>query len=138
MAQAKDIREDILWVIQEQINEKSGGGTDLRVIRWIIDGKPIKPALEKRDWFLSPEGDRKLGKAKGMGAGDLYLIIKNIKAIAKLLEIKPQHLDEALQIAMFQDEKPSSEAKTQAPPSSMSSNPNPGTAAVGATPDINF
>jgi len=82
MAQQKDIREKVLWVIQSTENQKGGGGTDLRVLQWLIDGKPSKPALEKRDWYLTEGGDRKLGKAKGMTAGDLYLIIKNIKAIA--------------------------------------------------------
>ncbi len=117
MAQQKDIREKVLWVIQSNENQKGGGGTDLRVIQWVIDGKPSKPMLEKRDWYLTEEGDRKAGKAKGMAAGDLYLIIKNIKAIAKLLEVKPQHLDEALQLAMFQDdvEKGKAKADTKVP-----------------------
>ncbi len=134
MAQAKDIREKVLWVIQSQENQKGGGGTDLRVIQWIIEGKPTKPALEKRDWFLSDDGDRKLGKAKGMTAGDLYLIIKNLKAIARLLEIKPEHLDEALQLAMYQDEPP---AKSSTKPAGPSIPPEP-VAAGSKAPDVKF
>jgi hypothetical protein len=118
MAQTKDIKEKILWVIQSTENQKGGGGTDLRVIQWIIDGKPSKPALEKRDWYQDEQGDRKLGKAKGMTAGDFYLIIKNLRAIAKLLEVKQNHLDEALQLMDFQ-EPPASAPK----PSSASSTP---------------
>ncbi len=128
MAQAKDIREDVLWVIQEQQNEKSGGGTDLRIIRWIVDGKPGKPMLEKRDWYLSEDGDRKAGKAKGMTAGDFYLIVKNLRVIAAQLLVKPEHLDEALQLAIFQEDAAKGKAKAdekmpdafrQAPPAAM-------------------
>jgi hypothetical protein len=101
MAQAKDIKEKVLWVIQSSENQKGGGGTDLRIIQWIVDGKPGRPMLEKRDWFLDYQGDRKAGKAKGMTAGDLYQVIKNLRAIAKLLEVKQNHLDEALQMMDF-------------------------------------
>lgn len=149
MAEKKDIQEKVLWVIQSSENQK-GGGTDLRVIQWVIDGKPGRPMLEKRDWYNTAEGDRKAGKAKGMGAGDLYLIIKNIKQIARLLEVKPAHLDEAWQLAMMQDDKPAT-ASAQKPESASSIAPkkenrsSPEDAfrqaekiAAGAAPDVKF
>ncbi len=138
MAQAKDIQERVLWVIQSQENQKGGGGTDLRVIQWVVDGKAGRPMLEKRDWFVSEEGDRKAGKAKGMTAGDLYLIIKNIKAIANLLEVKPQHLDEALQLAMFQEDvkpgKAKSDTKAPEPFPQIQSEP----VTTGSPPSVHF
>lgn len=141
MAQAKDIKEKVLWVIQSQENQKQGGGTDLRIIQWVIDGKPSRAMLEKRDWYLDENGDRKIGKAKGMVAGDLYLIITNLKAIAKLLEVKPEHLAEAMDLAMFKDDKPtSSAAQGSAPQSVTTSKPEPAMAAAsnGSPPDIDF
>ena len=110
MASSKDIKEKVLWIIESKTNEKSGGGTDLRVVQWIIDGKPTKPGLEKRDWFLDPDGNRKIGKAKAFTASDLAKVLTNIKKIARLLEMKPDHLDEALQLAMYQDDRPGAPA----------------------------
>jgi hypothetical protein len=122
--EAKDIKEKVLWVIESRANEKSGGGTDLRVVQWLVNGKPTKPGLEKREWYNDQEGDRKLGKAKAFNSYDLAAIILNIKKIAKLVELNADKLDEALQLAMYQDEnatasapKPSSASSTRKPSS---------------------
>jgi hypothetical protein len=121
MAQAKDIKEKVLWVIDSKENEKQGGGSDLRVIQWIIDGKPTKPGLEKRDWYLDDEGNRKNGKAKAFNSYDLVKVITNLKRIASLMEMKIDHLDEALQLAQSQADPSKTESRepvaSGAPPS---------------------
>jgi len=146
MASSKDIKEKVLWIIDSKQNEKSGGGTDLRVIQWIIDGKPNKPMLEKRDWYLDENGDRKIGKAKGMTAFDLVKVITNLPKICRLLEMKSDALDEALQLAMMQNQNPNLEPRpaSATPPktSSASSTPKPQSqpepAMAGAPPEIEF
>lgn len=134
MAEKKDIKEKVLWVIDSKLNERQGGGTDLRVVQWIIDGKPTKPGLEKREWFLDQDDNRKIGKAKAMTSFDLAKIITNIKKIARLLEMKAEHLDEALQLAMYQDEKSD---KPGAPPASIQDPVTTG-APHGTIPDLEF
>ena len=136
--QAKDIKERVLWVIQSNENQRGGGGTDLRIVEWVIDGKPTKPALEKREWYNSDQDGRKLGKAKGMTSGDLYTIIKNIKAIAKMLGVKPEHLDEVLQLALYQDDKTKPTEAKSSSTSETKNSPAPEPATVGAVPDIQF
>lgn len=142
MAEKKDIKEKVLWVIDSKTNERSGGGTDLRVVQWIVDGKPTKPGLEKREWFEDRDsGERKVGKAKAMTSFDLAKVITNIKKIAKLLQMPADHLDEALQLAMYQDEKPGAPAGK--PPASMGSEdsiPGPSSTTIlpGAVPEEQF
>src|SRR6267142_2023961 len=130
--QAKDIQEKILWVIDSRVNERQGGGTDLRVVQWIIDGKPTKPGLEKREWFNDQDGNRKIGKAKALTSFDLAKVITNIKKVARFLEMKADHLDEALQLAMYQDDLP--DAPAGKPPAAMGQEP----AAAGAIPAEKF
>jgi len=130
--QAKDIQEKILWVIDSRVNERQGGGTDLRVVQWIIDGKPTKPGLEKREWFNDQDGNRKIGKAKALTSFDLAKVITNIKKVARFLEMKADHLDEALQLAMYQDDRP--DAPAGKPPAAMGQEP----AAAGAIPAEKF
>lgn len=145
-----DIKEKVLWVIESRKSEKSSGGTDLRIVQWIIDGKPQKAMLEKRDWYLDADsGDRKIGKAKGMNAFDLAKILVNVKRIARLVDLNPDRLDEALQLAMFQKETPESDPPSSSPSgtkgtSSAGSTPapqpstKPEPAATGAVPDLDF
>lgn len=123
-APTKDIKDDVLWIVAQSENTNGRGGTELRIVRWVADGKPGRPMLEKRDWFLTEQDDRRAGKAKGMTETDLYLVVKNIREIARLLEVKPQYLDEALQLAM----------KEAPPKTSAESTP----ASVGAPPDVKF
>src|SRR6267154_5080875 len=98
----KVFKEKVLWLMSSIKNEKTGGGTDLRVMQWVVDGKDMKPCLEKRDFFLGAQGDRQAGKCKGFTVGDLYEILRNLRKIAGLMEMKPEQLDQALQLGISQ------------------------------------
>jgi hypothetical protein len=73
---AKVFEEKVLKVIAESTNDR-GGGTVLRVMSWVVDGKVGKPQIDKRDWWQTEDGDRRIGKAKGLTGFDLLTILKN-------------------------------------------------------------
>jgi hypothetical protein len=84
MAAAKSIEGKVVKVLQEQ---KGGMGTNqLRIVRWIVDGKDTGALLEKRNFYASKEGDEKMGKAKGMNKEDLAYIVNNWTEIQSLMQ----------------------------------------------------
>ncbi len=80
---AKSIECKVVKVLQEA---KSMGGTNqIRIVRWIVDGKDTGALLEKRNFFASKEGDEKMGKAKGMNKEEVRYLIDNWKEIEGLM-----------------------------------------------------
>lgn len=115
--QKRDIKSEVLWVLNSWESPDGKRGNELRVVRWIVEGKPGKPVVEKRDWFMEPGGEVMPGKARGLSALDLAKVLTNIRRIAKLTEMKDDHLDEALQLAMQPWlEKASPKTEKQPPP----------------------
>lgn len=70
-------------------NEYKTGGSELRLMAWIVDGseKPIR--VERRDYFLDAEGNKKSGKAKGLTYEDITYILEHGTEIQnKMMGIK--------------------------------------------------
>ncbi|QOR55562.1 MAG: hypothetical protein UMS36scaffold28_52 [Phage 59_13] len=137
-----EIESEVLWVISSRESERGGTGTELRVVRWIIDGKPAKPLLEKRDWFASQDGEIKPGKARGLNSFDLAKIVMNVRKIAHLMEMKDDHLDEALQLAnqpwmeKAPEKKPAAKPQPSAKASAKPADPEP--QPEGTAPETTF
>jgi hypothetical protein len=101
--QAKSFEEKVWLIIAEATNEK-GGGTVMRVMSWIVDGKQGKPQIDKRDYWMTEDGDRRIGKAKGLTAFDLLTILKNISKIAAAMGMAAA--DVGLALSEGQGQKP--------------------------------
>jgi ribosomal protein S28E/S33 len=65
--------------------EAFGGSNQLRIVRWIVDGKDTGALLEKRNLFTTKEGGEKMGKAKGFNLTDLNYVIQNWEEIKSLM-----------------------------------------------------
>jgi hypothetical protein len=73
-------------VVKELQNTESGAGSNkIRIVKWIVDGKDTGPQLEKRNFFLTKDGQEKMGKAKGFNLNDLNYIVENWNDIKPLL-----------------------------------------------------
>lgn len=77
--QAKDFKQKIHDVYIH--DEFKTGGSDLRMISWVVNGKEMDAKLERRDYFMDSEGQRKNGKAKGYSAKDFEFIVANAPKI---------------------------------------------------------
>jgi len=78
-------------------NENKRGGSELRLVTWIINGKPRHPRLERRVYFYKGEEMTKwIGKAKGFDLTDMKLIRENMDdIIARMEKIEHGKKDEA-------------------------------------------
>ena len=84
MPGAKNIECKVVKVLQEQ--ESRGGNNQIRIVRWIVDGKDTGALLEKRNFFGSQEGgDAKMGKAKGMNKAEIKFLVENWNEIETLM-----------------------------------------------------
>ncbi len=73
-------------VVKDLITQEVRGGCNkMRIVRWIVSGKDTGALLEKRNFFVSKDGDEKMGKAKGMNLSDLQHIVQNWKEIEPLM-----------------------------------------------------
>ena len=69
-------------------NDAGMGKNELRIVRWIVDGKDTGALLEKRNFFTTKDGDERMGKAKGFNLTDLSYIKDNWNEIQPLMENK--------------------------------------------------
>ena len=81
---AKEITCDVVKVLSNQ--ESGMGQNQLRIVRWIVDGKDTGALLEKRNFFTTKDGDERMGKAKGMNMTDIQYILDNIEEIKSLMQ----------------------------------------------------
>lgn len=83
MPGAKSIDCKVVKILQEQ---KSMGGTNqIRIVRWIVDGKDTGALLEKRNFFNTKDGDEKMGKAKGFNKAEVQFLVEQWKEIEGLM-----------------------------------------------------
>lgn len=76
-------------VVKVLISNDSGmGKNELRIVRWIVDGKDTGALLEKRNFFTTKDGDERMGKAKGFNLTDLNYIRDNWAEVQPLMENK--------------------------------------------------
>lgn len=66
-------------------NRDKGGGYELRVGCWVVNGKEGQPILERREWWENNQGQRMAGKQKGLDKGDLYRIFGMAGELSKLM-----------------------------------------------------
>lgn len=83
MATEKSIEGKVVKVL---ISTEAGMGTNqLRIVRWIVDGKDTGALLEKRNFYTTKGGEERMGKAKGFNLTDLNYIVQNWKEIQGLM-----------------------------------------------------
>lgn len=93
-----NIETRIIRVFEEQSMEfDKGGGSELRVIAWIVNGSEKAPQLERREWWRGEDGSKRSGKAKGLSASDFTFILENRKEIGQHLGIPARIVDTAVQ-----------------------------------------
>ncbi len=66
-------------------NETGRSQNQLRIVRWIVDGKDTGALLEKRSFFTTKDGEEKMGKARGLNLIDLKHIVENWAEIQPLM-----------------------------------------------------
>lgn len=96
-AQAKTFEEKVWYVIEETQNDK-GGGTVLRVMSWIVDGKMQKPQIDKRDFWMTEDNEKRVGKAKGLTGFDFLNLLRKRYVIAEHLKLPKQDVDIAVEM----------------------------------------
>lgn len=84
MKEQKSIEGKVVKVLQEQ--EGFGGTNQLRIVRWIVDGKDTGALLEKRNFFGTKDGDLKMGKAKGFNKTEVAYIVDHWNEIEPLMQ----------------------------------------------------
>lgn len=79
-SEAKSIEQGFTKVYIK--NEYKTGGSEVRLISWLVDGKPTPIRLERRDYFIDQQGERRNAKAKGFTSEDLTWIYGNYTQIS--------------------------------------------------------
>lgn len=67
------------WENIKTINDKKfprGGGSVLRIGRWVVNGKPMSITIERREYYDLEEG-KSFRKAKGLSFEDAQYIAEN-------------------------------------------------------------
>jgi len=93
-----DIKVNVVKVLSRQEYEK-GGASELRIIEWIVNGNKKAPTLERREKWIGHDGEERAGKAKGLSASDVWIILENMREIGKLMEIPAAKIAGILQEA---------------------------------------
>lgn len=106
--EAKSIECKVLEVLHEQTYER-GGGYQLRLVSWVVDGKEYKPSFEKREVWVDDSGHSKSGKAKGFSEFDVRQFIKHLPRICQIMGIPPAILAEELQASISAGPTPAGE-----------------------------
>lgn len=102
-----DIQARVIKVFDEQgIEYDRGGGSDLRIIAWIVNGSEKSPQLERRDWWRGEDGEKKTGKAKGLSVGDFQFILENAQEIGEYMGVSKKIVEQALSQSANYDKMP--------------------------------
>lgn len=80
----KNIECKVVKVLMSQ-EAGRGGSNQLRIVRWIVNGKDTGALLEKRNLFTTAEGQERMGKAKGFNRTDVAYVVENWAEIQTLL-----------------------------------------------------
>lgn len=76
-------------------SEKGDGGIWLGVASWIVDGKEMRPGIEKREYWNTEYGE-KSGKLKALTAQDFIRIIEKRAEVFPALGVLPADFESAL------------------------------------------
>lgn len=80
----KNIECKVVKVLMSQ-EAGRGGSNQLRIVRWVVDGKDTGALLEKRNLFTTAAGQERMGKAKGFNRADVAYVVENWGEIQTLL-----------------------------------------------------
>lgn len=80
----KDISVEIVKLLRE--DKSKSGAVQLRIVRWVIDGKANKPALEKRGTYTTDSGEARSSKAQGLTYDDVKLVVSRWAEIEPLMK----------------------------------------------------
>lgn len=81
-----DITEHVHKVLARQEYDR-GGASELRLESWIRKGKDGPVSIARRDKWKTEDGEERSGKAKGINASDLFLILENIREIGRIMGV---------------------------------------------------
>lgn len=88
-------------------DQYKAGTSELRLISWVVNGKPMPPRLERRDFFYGTDGSKKTAKCKGLTYEDITFIVDNAREIQNLMVgIKDDTVKEEKQKTMAMDTIP--------------------------------
>ena len=79
----KDFKERVYKVFKH--DEYKTGGSELRVMAWIMDGKELPARLERRDYYITENGERRNGKCKGFTYEDVSFVMQNGDEIQNIM-----------------------------------------------------
>ena len=69
--------------------DDKGRSWRLRLVQWVVDGKPKSPKLERRNFFKGNQGDQMTGKADGFTLQDLEACKPHWPKIMELMKNPP-------------------------------------------------
>jgi len=110
-----DIKENVLKLLKRD-EYKRGGISELRIVAWVIDGKQGQPLLERREKWVTEDGNEKLGKSKGLPASDVWIILENAPEIGKIMGIPARKIMEIMSGSQGSSETPSPSTPTEQNP----------------------
>jgi len=101
---------EISWknikTLYEATHER-GGGYELRIGCWIVNGREGEPVLERREWWATNQGERRQGKQKGLTKSDLYRVFSMAGELSQLLGFPlPKEFAGAVQAPTPQNDAP--------------------------------
>ena len=64
---------------------EKGGGYELRIGKWVVNGKEGPAVLERREWWENNQGTRMQGKQKGLAKEDLYRVVTMLSEVSQLM-----------------------------------------------------
>ena len=86
-----DIKDETLLSISKT-EPRDGNWTEVRVVRWIIDGEPKSVRFERRKFYNDKDtGEAKMGKAEGFTIADLKLVAAKWKEIISIIQTPPPY-----------------------------------------------
>ena len=83
MPPTKNIECEVVKVLMT--TEAGAGNNQIRIVKWIVDGKDTGAQLEKRNFFTTKDGQERMGKAKGFNATEVKVLIDNAEEIQGLM-----------------------------------------------------
>lgn len=82
---AKDFQKETIKIFRTP--EEGGKGTEIAVVRWIVDGRAFNPQLSNQEiYFDKVDRKRKFGKLKGFNLADWLFIMQHKDEIEALLK----------------------------------------------------
>lgn len=75
-------------------DQYKSGGSEVRLVSWIVNGKANQVRLERRDYFLKGEEGFKIsGKAKGFNLKDVQFILAHPEILDEMMAINKQQFE---------------------------------------------